>query len=61
VGDGSKVRFSYDFWCEDMTLKNAFLVLFGIARAKDAPVEAHLEFSGGAIKWNVTFAIVAQD
>jgi hypothetical protein len=33
-----------------MTLKDALPVLFGIACAKDAPVEAHMDFSGDAIK-----------
>jgi len=49
VGDGSKVCFWHDLWCWDMTLNDAFPVLFGIACAKDALVEAHLEFSGGII------------
>jgi hypothetical protein len=44
VGDGSKVRFWHDIWCEDMAVTDAFLVLFGIACAKDALVEAHIDF-----------------
>jgi hypothetical protein len=44
-----------------MTLKDALPVLFGIACAKDAPVEAHMDFSGDAIKWNVSFAKTAQN
>jgi hypothetical protein len=44
-----------------MALMDVFPVLFGIARIRDAPVEAHMEFSGGAIQWNMTFARVAQD
>jgi hypothetical protein len=31
------------------------------ARAKDAPVEAHMDFSGSVIQWNVSFARAAQD
>jgi hypothetical protein len=54
-----KVRFWHDLWCGDMTLKDAFSALFGIACDKDALVEAHIEFSGGAIQWNVTFARAA--
>jgi hypothetical protein len=30
----------------DVALKESFLVLFGIARAKDASVVAHLDFYG---------------
>jgi hypothetical protein len=61
VGDGSKVRFWHDLWCGDMTLKDAFPILFGIACAKDAPVEAHMELSDDVIQWNVSFARSAQD
>jgi hypothetical protein len=42
-----------------MALKDAFPVLFGIARTKDAPVEAHVEFFGGVIQWNMSFARTA--
>jgi hypothetical protein len=61
VDDGSKVRFSHDLWCGDMTLKDGFPVLFGIACAKDVPVEAHMVNSGGVIQWNMSFARPAQD
>jgi hypothetical protein len=30
VGEGFNVRFWHDLWCGDMTLKDAFPVLFGI-------------------------------
>lgn len=42
-----------------MALEDAFLVLFGIACAKDAPIEAHIDFSEGAIQWDVSFARAA--
>jgi hypothetical protein len=35
-----------------MTLKEAFLGLFGIACTKDAFVADHMEFPGGFIWWN---------
>ena len=39
-----------------MVLKEAFPVLFSIARAKDASsIVAHLEFLGGSNMWNVSF------
>jgi hypothetical protein len=44
-----------------MTLKDAFPVLFGIVCAKDAHVEAHMELSGGAIQWNVSFVRSTQN
>jgi hypothetical protein len=36
VGDGVRIKFWHDLWCEDPVLKEAFPVLFGIARVKDA-------------------------
>jgi hypothetical protein len=39
-----------------MTLKEAFLGLFGIACTKDAFVVDHMEFPRGFIWWNVSFA-----
>jgi hypothetical protein len=53
LGERSKVRFWHDLWCEDMALKEAFIVLFGFACTKDAFVVAHMKFSGGAIQWNM--------
>jgi hypothetical protein len=61
VGDGSKVRLWHDLWCRDMALRDVFPVLFGIACANDAFVAAHFEFSGGAIKWYMSFARAAHD
>jgi hypothetical protein len=50
VRDGSKVGFWHDLRCGDMALKYVFSVLLGIARAKDALVEGHMDFSGVAIQ-----------
>jgi hypothetical protein len=36
-----------------MTLKDIFLVLFGIVCTNDVYVAAHVEFFGGSIQWNV--------
>jgi hypothetical protein len=38
VGDGSKISFLRDQWCGEMTLKVAFLVLYGLAHEKGAPL-----------------------
>jgi hypothetical protein len=56
VGDGTRINFWHDLWVGNMTLKAAFLALFGIAAAKDAVVVNNLEFLGGSNEWNVSFA-----
>jgi len=42
-------------------LKEAFPVLFGIDRAKDASIVDNLEFLGGSTQWNMNFAREAHD
>jgi len=42
-------------WCGDMVLKEAFFVLFGITRVKDASVVDNMEVLGGSIQWNASF------
>jgi hypothetical protein len=61
VGNGSNVKLWHDMQCVDAAIKEVIPVFFGIARAKDALIEAHMEISGGAIQWNMSFARVAQD
>jgi hypothetical protein len=39
-------KFWHDMWCGDTVLKEAFIVLFSIVRAKDAFVIACLGWSG---------------
>jgi hypothetical protein len=47
VGDGFRIRFWQDKWFGEMALKEAFLVLYGIACEKDAFIADNLEFLGG--------------
>jgi len=49
VGDGGRTKFWHDLWCGDMILKEAFPVLFGIARVQDASVADNMEFLGSSI------------
>jgi hypothetical protein len=44
-----RLEFWHDLWCGDMSLKETFLDLFGIACAKNASVAAHVKLSGGSI------------
>jgi len=48
-------------WCRDTVLNEAFPILFGIARAKDASVADNLELLGGSIKWSVSFSREVHD
>jgi hypothetical protein len=42
LGNGSRIRFWDDVWCGEMPPKEAFPVLYDIARDKDELVAAHL-------------------
>jgi hypothetical protein len=48
-------------WYGNSVLKEAFFVLFGIARAKDASVADNLELSSGSNQWSVSFSREAHD
>jgi hypothetical protein len=42
-------------------MKEAFPILFGIARANDASVADNMEILGGSTQWNVSFVREAHD
>jgi hypothetical protein len=44
-----------------MTLEEAFPVLYGIARDKDALVVAHLVPNSGSLQWDINFIQAAHD
>jgi hypothetical protein len=50
LGDGSKIRFRYDVWCGESSLREAFSVLHIIARVKDAPVAVNMDCSSGFLQ-----------
>jgi hypothetical protein len=61
VGGGARTKFWHDLWCGDSILKEAFPVLFGLARAKDASVANNVELVGGFNQWSVCFFREAHD
>jgi hypothetical protein len=61
VGDGIRIRFWHDVWCGDQPLKESFLVLFRIARNKEAWVSDYMQIMNEEAHWNVPFCRVAQD
>jgi hypothetical protein len=54
-------RFWHDLWCEDKVLKEAFPVLFGIARVKDVSIADNMEILGCSIQWDMSFVREAHD
>jgi hypothetical protein len=59
--NGSRIRFWNDVWCGEMPLKEAFPVLYDIARDKDALVATHLVLQNGSYQWDVSFFRAAHD
>jgi hypothetical protein len=55
LGNGSRIRFWDDVWCGEMSLKEAFPVLYDIACAKDTLVADHLVVVSGSYQWDVRF------
>jgi hypothetical protein len=48
LGNGSRIRFWDNVWCGEMPLKEAFPVLYDIARDKDALVADHSVLVSGS-------------
>jgi hypothetical protein len=61
VGHGARTKFWHDMWCGHTVLKEAFLVLFGVTRAKDASVTDNLELLGDSNQWSVSFSRETHD
>jgi hypothetical protein len=61
LGNGSRIRFWDDVWCGEVPLKEAFTVLYDIARDKDAHVADHLVLVSGSYQWDVSFFRAAHD
>jgi hypothetical protein len=61
LGNGYWIKFWDDVWCRWMSLKEAFPVLYGIARDKDVLVAAHLVLESGSFQWDVSFIRAAHD
>ena len=61
VGDGTRVKFWKHVWCGDCTLKDTFLDLYCLSRARDSLVAKVMCWSGGMIHWNFYFRRSPQD
>jgi len=61
LGNGSRIRFWDDVWCGEMSLKEAFPVLYDIACVKDALVADHLVVVSGSYQWDVRFFRAVHD
>jgi hypothetical protein len=48
-------------WCRDTVLNEAFPILSGIARAKNASVADNMELLGDSNQWNISFVREAYD
>ena len=52
VGNGFKIRFWHNLWCEDQALKESLPVLYSIGHIKDALVVDYLELSSSSLLIN---------
>ena len=55
VGNGVKVRFWHDLWCDIMPLKKAYLELFSITCDRDVAVTDLMFFRNGVQHWDLNF------
>lgn len=60
-GDGSKTRFWDNVWCGELSLNEAFPILYNIACVKDTPIAVDLDCSSGSLQWNVSFIHLAHN
>ena len=52
MGDGTRVKFLLDVWCDDTSLKEeSFPELYCIAQNKEALVSDHMKLMNGSIFW----------
>ncbi|KAL4637913.1 hypothetical protein ACB092_03G112400 [Castanea dentata] len=61
VGDGTRVKFWKHVWCGNCSLKEAFLELYSLSRARDSSVAKVMGWSGGQLYWNFHFRHSPQD
>jgi hypothetical protein len=55
LGIESRIQFWDYVWCGEILLKEAFPVLYDIARDKDAHVADHLFMVNGSYQWDINF------
>jgi hypothetical protein len=55
VGDGLRIRFWHDIWCDDSALKCSFPELFSLAHNKEALVSEYVDRSSPHTLWNLNF------
>jgi hypothetical protein len=61
TGVGSRISFWEDAWCGERSLKDTFPCLFSIARFREASIVENMEWSNGAIQWNIVFNHLIHD
>ena len=55
VGDDSKVRFWYNLWCRDMTLKKPFQIYLVLLEQMMLLLRLHVDLSRYSTQKNVSF------
>ena len=61
MGNGTRIKFWTDPWCESGPLKEAFPELYNISRDKEAWVVDHLDYQNEVVTWSLNFIRPAHD
>jgi hypothetical protein len=61
VGDGTRIKFWTDSWCERGPLKESFPEMYNISRDKEAWVADHLNYQNEVMTWSLNFIRPAHD
>lgn len=59
--DSTRIKFQYDLWCDNNTLKDSLPSVFRIASEKEASMADLMVIVGDMAYWNACFTWTAQD
>lgn len=57
AGEGSRIRFWHNLWCDDRVLKDVFSNVYSVTRYKEVSVtdSINLKIDTDLLQWNISF------